>query len=879
MSKITEVRLTLAAFIYAIELDLRGLIQSEIIPFVNDLIFFGDKDLIERTIDRFKKDNPGISIDDNLYSVVEYIDFSDTYTILLKNKDFLNEKYFKELKSIKMKLDEIAPIRNRVMHSRPLIGGDFSTVYAFFCELESLSKEYWRNSINTKKRIEEDPNYVLSITIPSFSINSEFVYHNLPLPDFDETGFIGRYKDVEDVKKILLSNNRVLSIIGDGGIGKTALILKVAYDLIDMGKDCPFDIIIWTSAKATMLTSQGINDIKDSLKDFSGLINSISDVVDSKLNESENKFEEILEYLSVFNVLLIIDNLETIHNEEIRGFIRDAQQKCKIAITSRIGLGELEYPRVLNGLNEIESTKLIREFSRMRNSNVLLNLDHASLAKISKKLYYNPLAIKWFVSSVELGSTPNEVLNKKEDLLNFCLTNVYDKISSNSKLIIKTLLASRKNLSDAELVFLTDLTALDCRKAVIEICKTTLIGREILKNRESQEISYFIPDFAKDFLLRIENIDKFFIKNINDKLRSLNKKLSDIQHTNESNEFSINSISYRTTNEQVVAKFLSEALALSKKGEYTKAIEKVEEAKKIVPNYFEVYRVSAFIKVILNDYLGAEEDYKIGLDIEPDNPRLIYYYANFLLFHLGDLTTAIQFADKLVKLRPDNPYTSFILARCYSTNSNYSEAIRIISNVLSQNKALTEKDKKIAYTDLISIYEHWAVDKIKSERNYSEAKVYFKKCFEVFEITNTYNLVDHKTIKNFATSLIQFISLIPLCYNEENIDYIISLIKKYNSQLSLIPQLDAIYHRLRQNYNIDLRNKSNFDLRKKGSLSRCEPDKTFCFIENENGRYFAHRDNFKTIKDWNERQDDIKCFFVPSENEKGLNAKEIEIIK
>lgn len=877
MSKITEVRLTLAAFIYSIELDLRNVIQSDIVPYVNDLNFFGDKELADRTIYRFRKDNPGVLVENNIYSVIEYIDFSDTYIILLKNKNFIAESTYKLVKDLKIKLDELAPIRNRVMHTRPLLGGDFTTVYAFICEIDDCKIGLWKNSNMTKKKIEEDPNYVLNISIPSLSIMNEDVYHNLPLPDFDETGFIGRQKDIVDIKKIILSNNRVLSIIGDGGIGKTALVLKVAYDLVDMGKDCPFDIIIWTSAKATMLTSQGINDIQNSLVDFSGLVDCISDAVDSEVVGAENKFESILEYMSVFNVLLIIDNLETIHNVEVRDFIRDAQQKCKIVITSRIGLGELEYPRVLTGLNEIESTRLIREFSMMRNNQVLLGLDQLTLSKISQKLYYNPLAIKWFVSSVEHGLTPAEVLNNKQDLLNFCLTNVYDKISTKAKLIIRTLLASRKSLSDAEIVFLTELSAIESRKAIIELCKTTLIGRSILKNTDSHEILYFIPDFAREFLLKIETVDKYFIKNINDKLRVLNKKLSDIQHTNDLNEFSINSISYRTTNEQVVAKFLSEALALSKKRDYDKALDKVNEAKKIVPNYFEVYRISAFIKVLLDDYLGADEDYKLGLDIEPNNPRLLYYYAIFLLFNMGDSGSAIELANQLINIRPSNPYTSFLLARCYSANSNYIDAIRILTELMNGNNSLSEKDKKITYTDLISFYSNWGQDKVRSERDYNGASVCFIKGIELFETTIQYKLCDNKTIKNFATLLIQYISIVPKQYNEDNVDYIVAVIKKYDSHLSLSPQQATIYTRLRQNYNIDLHHLSNNCIKTKGFLTNCEPDRTFCFIEKDKDRFFAHRDNFNSSKDWLKRSNNMICKFIPSENSRGLNALEIEI--
>ena len=190
MSKITEVRLTLSAYIYGIEYDLRNLIQTKIIPYVSDLNFFGDKQLIDRTTERFLKDNAGFNVEENLFSVVEYIDFSDSYTILLKNKDFLDNETFLILKQYKKALDEIAPIRNRVMHSRPLLGGDFSTVFSFMNEITLDKSKIWCKIIEIKEKIEQDPNFVLYLEIPNYSLETESVYHNLPIPDFDETGFI-----------------------------------------------------------------------------------------------------------------------------------------------------------------------------------------------------------------------------------------------------------------------------------------------------------------------------------------------------------------------------------------------------------------------------------------------------------------------------------------------------------------------------------------------------------------------------------------------------------------------------------------------------------------------------------------------------------------
>jgi len=446
MSRITETRITLAAFIYGIETDLKNLIKKYICPFHENLSFFQNEELSIKVIDRFAKDNPGINYRDKIDDIIEYIDFHDSFVILKKNNVFLPKTTSDYLNDIFNDLSDLTPIRNRVMHTRPLLGGDFSTVYDFIQKLDNKSPIEWKYTIETRELIEKDPSYLLTLRLPTTNVYEipNNVINNLPLPDFDDTGFIGRTRDVEEIKKLIFSN-KVVSILGDGGIGKTALAIKVAYDLVDMGTKCPFELIIWTSAKTTMLTSKGIEEIYTAITDYTGLISEISETID--LDIKVNKIETILEYLDVFKTLIIIDNLETIQSEEVRNFIRHAQTKCNIVITSRIGLGELEYPRTLSGLSENECAKLIREIARIRNSDILLKLPQTTLVEISSKLYYNPLAIKWFVSTVEMGISPQEVLNNKDDLLNFCLTNVYEKLSEGAISVLNSIRASRRKLS------------------------------------------------------------------------------------------------------------------------------------------------------------------------------------------------------------------------------------------------------------------------------------------------------------------------------------------------------------------------------------------------------------------------------------------------
>lgn len=882
MARITETRITLAAFIYGIETDLKNLIKKYITPFQEDITFFQDKELVSKVVDRFTKENPGIDYKNNLDDIIDYIDFQDSFVILKKNNVFLPKPTSEYLNDIFKELSELTPVRNRVMHTRPLLGGDFSIVYDFIQKLGINSPIDWKITIETREIIEKDPSYLLTLRIPTTSIYEEKskVIHNLPIPDFDDTGFIGRTKDVDEIKKLIFSN-KVVSILGDGGIGKTALAVKVAYDLVDMGDKCPFELIIWTSAKTTMLTSKGIEEIYTAITDYTGLISVISDSIDNSI--SENKLDSIVEYLELFKTLIIIDNLETIQSEEVRDFIRRAQTKCNIVITSRIGLGELEYPRTLNGLSENECAKLIREIARIRNSDILLKLPQNTLADIASKLYYNPLALKWFVSTVEIGVSPQEVLNNKDDLLNFCLTNVYEKLSDGAISVLNSIRASRRKLSSAEILYLSDYDTLEARKYLIELFKTTLISREIVDASNIEEVYYYIPDFAKEFLSHKYPVDPEYVKKITKKSRELTSGINEIKKVNSYNEFSVNALACETPNQRIAAKLLSEALSCSRINNYEDAFRKVNEAKSVDPNYYEVYRVGAFLKASNGDTLSAEEDYILGLEIAPKNPRLLYYYAQFLLFYLEDTKKALECAEKVYELKPDHPFSSFLFVRCYNVMKEYNKAIQIIRNLLAKGK-LDPLNLRMAYTELISLYANCGQSYLKVQSDINSGVNHFKKSFEVFEGCVKQNIVDTKMLKNFCDALYTFISMLPPTEIDNNHDFLKQLIERNQKQIGLIVSNRRVVLKYAEKFEDDSLNHV-IDLEisegtKVGNIIRTQND-SYVFIESDSDRYFAHITSFPGIRTTTELKrikDGQLVIFEEGHNDKGICAKNVRVL-
>ncbi len=98
--------------------------------------------------------------------------------------------------------------------------------------------------------------------LPTGEETGFLVRHNLPQPDYAR--FVGRKAELKQIGQLLLPKTRhfVVTIDGIGGIGKSALALEVAHTYRRHADNLPeaerFAALIWTSAKQTVLTGEGI---------------------------------------------------------------------------------------------------------------------------------------------------------------------------------------------------------------------------------------------------------------------------------------------------------------------------------------------------------------------------------------------------------------------------------------------------------------------------------------------------------------------------------------------------------------------------------------------------------------------------------------------
>ena len=184
-------RLTLFALLSAMEEDLRTLIETELGPQLTPETLC-DKALWETIVRRCSTNEVDPS-DAALPELLIYADFGDLIKLLNAHRERLPKQVAAYVRESTDKFNQLVPIRNRVAHTRPLNFDDLATVIDHAEEFARQRVVSWNSLHSTQRRLREDPSFVLNLLIPNYE-STRASRDNLPIPDFDETGFIGRQR-------------------------------------------------------------------------------------------------------------------------------------------------------------------------------------------------------------------------------------------------------------------------------------------------------------------------------------------------------------------------------------------------------------------------------------------------------------------------------------------------------------------------------------------------------------------------------------------------------------------------------------------------------------------------------------------------------------
>ena len=150
----------------------------------------------------------------------------------------------------------------------------------------------------------------------------------------DVSVFYNRTEELATLKRWLVQDRcRVVTVFGMGGIGKTALSVKLAEQIQD-----EFEYLIWRSLRHAP-------SVEDLLAD---LIKFLSDQQATDFPQTvEGKVSQLINYLRQHRCLVILDNAETILDEGYQGYSQLLKSVAEIPHQSAVVLTSWEQPKEL----------------------------------------------------------------------------------------------------------------------------------------------------------------------------------------------------------------------------------------------------------------------------------------------------------------------------------------------------------------------------------------------------------------------------------------------------------------------------------------------------------------------------------------------------
>jgi hypothetical protein len=229
---------------------------------------------------------------------------------------------------------------------------------------------------------------------------------HLHIPEVLRVPFVsrkGRNREdiVEHLKEELAPhNNRLITLWGAGGVGKTAIAVEVARALVGAYSQR----VVWVNA--------------DGREDFG--ISTLLDEIATQLGKEdlrklalEPKEEQVAAALTTAPALIVLDNFETIPPEEGRNCAEWLAQPamCSALITTRENIRQAHRNIPTDPLHPEEAQELLRRtISEAHDQQAFANLDRERVIQVSEA---NPLVLQWIVRQIDLAQDAEEVL---EDL-------------------------------------------------------------------------------------------------------------------------------------------------------------------------------------------------------------------------------------------------------------------------------------------------------------------------------------------------------------------------------------------------------------------------------------------------------------------------------
>ncbi|MEW6990471.1 hypothetical protein AADZ91_07245 [Colwelliaceae bacterium 6441] len=460
-------------------------------------------------------------------------------------------------------------------------------------------------------------------------------YHNFPVRQTDT--FEGRTKELETLEEWMDDeDSRYCLVYGDGGYGKTTLVLE----LLNQFKESNFDfnepipeIICYHTAKLTKWTEKGLTH-------FTG----ITPAMDECIRELMRCFYSVLpaEWYSISgralidkavgvikgnkynrnDILLILDNTETLATsaqevKDLGAFFKLVGKLIgRIIITSRRREFIEATPIPIEGLSESEAVSLMQRIAEDYSATPILQAGDSKLRKVANQLMRKPILLEALVkyisySQVGIDAAIENIFRKNnEELLEFLYEDAWARMNELQK--------------EAFLVLVHVKCPLD-QVSVSQICQQVGIQNEEFQQSLVETHFATLTDYGRTYSLEVVDLAKrFFIHQytkFEDEYRNKIKSLAlEVDH-------------YAIERERIEKEYQSDRVDEAFRSEYAKAA-KVLAGK--------------------SDIDGAIEMYELAIEDDPLNSALFDRFAWLLFNKTTNYLYAKKMGEKSIELDPLN---------------------------------------------------------------------------------------------------------------------------------------------------------------------------------------------------------------------------------
>ena len=565
-------RLTLYGFFDSLENDLVGLIrQYSDEGDTADLLSSDQRNKAQKVLRKRGRDEV-YNLQDDL-DLLYGLDIGEKFSILLKSKGQMDDAASSYFRGLNNSFSKAIPIRNDVMHGRPLTAEDHSFTYALVNEL-LISANRWRNLAKFHRDVTSNPASVIARNYEIFDAEViEETLHNLPIADYDDTGFVRRLSLEKELKRKILGRHPVVTVLGDGGNGKSALALQTAYNLAH-SRDHGFDAIAWVTAKSSVLTSSEIGRIEGAITTSLEIFDAIAEDFSE---DGDNPQDRMVKLLTDNTILLFIDNLETVLDDRLKQFAENLPGNSKLVFTSRVPLGS-DLSVTVTPFNDDEAMTLFRRLVEAYSIETFKNASDKKIQGITRKLGNKPLLIKWFIRGIESGLTTQSILSKKDVAIQFCLENVFDKLTEDSIQVARVYAVIPGRLSPNVVQTLSGLSALKVEAALAELSRFAIISNSGSKAHEN---TYEMSDFARRFLNFAKNPDAD--RTIRKEHQRLVGAMQNARAQSRYNRYLMGTYTVRSNQEAISKGELQKAFRCLKAGDQSVALKIIDDQRELCP--------------------------------------------------------------------------------------------------------------------------------------------------------------------------------------------------------------------------------------------------------------------------------------------------------